>query len=39
MKKLIALAAATAAGVFAFRKWQETAAEKSVWKASTDKVE
>ncbi|MER2133688.1 MAG: DLW-39 family protein [Arthrobacter sp.] len=39
MKKLFAIAAAAAAGVFAFRKWQDTAAEKSVWKASTDKVE
>ncbi|UPO76620.1 MULTISPECIES: DLW-39 family protein [Arthrobacter] len=39
MKKLFAIAAAAAAGVFVFRKWQETAAEKSVWKASTDKVE
>ncbi|MCC3281766.1 MULTISPECIES: DLW-39 family protein [Arthrobacter] len=39
MKKLFALAAVTAAGVFAFKKWQETASEKSDWKASTDKVE
>ncbi|WP_318242001.1 DLW-39 family protein [Arthrobacter gallicola] len=39
MKKLFAIAAAAAAGVFAFKKWQETAAEKSAWKASTDKVE
>ncbi|WP_312178919.1 DLW-39 family protein [Arthrobacter sp.] len=39
MKKLLAIAAAAAAGVFVFKKWQETAAEKSAWKASTDKVE
>ncbi|MCC3272019.1 DLW-39 family protein [Arthrobacter zhangbolii] len=39
MKKLLALAAAAAAGIFAFKKWQETAAEKTVWKESTDKVE
>ncbi|MGW9404304.1 DLW-39 family protein [Arthrobacter sp. NPDC055585] len=39
MKKLLVIATAAAAGAFAFRKWQETAAEKSVWKASTDKVE
>ncbi|WP_219816195.1 DLW-39 family protein [Arthrobacter sp. 08Y14] len=39
MKKLLALAAAAVAGIFAARKWQESAAEKSVWKASTDKVD
>nr|WP_231709849.1 DLW-39 family protein [Arthrobacter zhangbolii] len=36
---MLALAAAAAAGIFAFKKWQETAAEKTVWKESTDKVE
>ncbi|MBP3035684.1 DLW-39 family protein [Arthrobacter sp. zg-ZUI100] len=39
MKKLLAVAAAAVAGILAVKKWQETAAEKSVWKASTDKVE
>ena len=39
VKKLLAVTAAAAAGVFAFKKWQETAAEKTVWKESTDKVD
>ncbi|CEA07208.1 hypothetical protein BN1051_00523 [Arthrobacter saudimassiliensis] len=39
MKKLVALAAAAVAGVFAYRRWQESAAEKAVWKEATDKVE
>ncbi|MFJ7749884.1 DLW-39 family protein [Arthrobacter sp. NPDC097144] len=39
MKKLLAVAAAAVAGIFALKKWQETAAEKSVWKSSTDQVE
>ncbi|MCC3275626.1 MULTISPECIES: DLW-39 family protein [unclassified Arthrobacter] len=38
MKKLLTVMAAAAAGVFAYKKWQETAAEKTVWKESTDKV-
>nr|WP_237686285.1 DLW-39 family protein [Arthrobacter jiangjiafuii] len=36
---MLAVAAAAVAGILAVKKWQETAAEKSVWKASTDKVE
>nr|WP_231704951.1 DLW-39 family protein [Arthrobacter gengyunqii] len=36
---MLALAAAAVAGIFAVKKWQESAEEKSVWKASTDKVE
>ncbi|MCQ2000175.1 DLW-39 family protein [Arthrobacter zhaoxinii] len=39
VKKLLAATAAAAAGIFAFKKWQETAAEKTVWKESTDKVD
>ncbi|MCC9144258.1 MULTISPECIES: DLW-39 family protein [unclassified Arthrobacter] len=39
VKKLLAVTAAAAAGIFAFKKWQETAAEKTVWKQSTDKVD
>ncbi|WP_210244034.1 DLW-39 family protein [Arthrobacter yangruifuii] len=39
MKKLLAATAAAAAGIFAYKKWQEAAAEKTVWKDSTDKVD
>ena len=39
MKKLLALAAAAVAGILVVKKWQEAAAEKSVWKSSTDTVE
>jgi hypothetical protein len=38
VKKLLALAAAIA-GVAVYRKWQESEAEKSVWKKETDKVD
>jgi hypothetical protein len=38
VKKLLLMAAA-AAGVFAYKKWQESEAEKSAWSRATDKVE
>ena len=38
MKKLLLMAAA-AAGVFVYKKWQESEAEKSAWSRATDKVE
>ena len=38
MKKLLLLAVAVA-GVFAYRKWQESEAEKSAWRKATDKVD
>ena len=38
MKKLLTVMAAAAAGIFAYKKWQETATEKAVWKDATDKV-
>ncbi|MET4060514.1 hypothetical protein ABIB35_002062 [Arthrobacter sp. UYP6] len=39
MKKLLAVAVAAVAGILVAKKWQETAAEKSVWKSSTDQVD
>ncbi len=38
MKKLLAVATAIA-GVLAYKKWQESEAEKSAWSDSTDTVE
>jgi len=38
VKKLLLLAAA-AAGVFAYKKWQESEAERSAWSKATDKVD
>ena len=38
MKKLLLLAAAVA-GVFAYKKWQESEAERSAWSKATDKVD
>ncbi|WP_216364676.1 DLW-39 family protein [Zafaria cholistanensis] len=38
MRKLLVLAAAIA-GVFTYRKWKESEAEKSAWSRSTDKVD
>jgi hypothetical protein len=38
MKKLLAVATAIA-GVLAYKRWQDSEAEKSVWSQSTDKVD
>ncbi|MDF9277536.1 DLW-39 family protein [Arthrobacter sp. EH-1B-1] len=38
MKKLL-VAAAAVAGVFAYKRWQESEKEKEVWSSATDPVE
>ncbi|MFJ6279490.1 hypothetical protein SAMN04488693_107160 [Arthrobacter subterraneus] len=38
MKKLL-VAAAAVAGVFVFKRWQESEKEKEVWSKATDPVE
>ncbi|WP_212745949.1 DLW-39 family protein [Sinomonas susongensis] len=39
MKKLIAFAIAAAAGVFVFKRMQDSEAQKKVWSTTTDIVE
>ncbi|WP_309081781.1 DLW-39 family protein [Zhihengliuella sp.] len=39
MRRFIVLVTAAAAGVFAFKKWRESEAEKSVWDQATDRVD
>ncbi|WP_218189307.1 DLW-39 family protein [Tersicoccus phoenicis] len=39
MKKLLAVAAAAAAGVVAWRRWQDAEAEKKKWHQATDTID